>query len=47
VAYLMTIRSRASRLVRRTVEKLPLTMRKQALLFKRSSAKTKRFESKL
>jgi hypothetical protein len=30
-----------------TVEMFPVTMRKQALLFKQSSAKTKLFESKL
>ena len=47
-AYLMKIRGRASRLVLRTAcETLPATMRKQVLLARPSSAKTKLFESKL
>ena len=47
-AYLMKIRGRASRLVLRTAcETLPATMRKQVLLARQSSAKTKLFESKL
>ncbi len=48
VAYVMKIRGRASRLVLRTAcETLPAAMRKQVLLSKQSSAKTKLFESKL
>jgi 3-methyladenine DNA glycosylase AlkD len=48
VAYLMKIRGRASRLVLRTAcETLPATMRKQVLLSRQSSAKTKLFEAKL
>ena len=48
VVYLMKIRRRASRLVLRTAcETLPATMRKQVLLSKRSSAKTRLFESRL
>jgi 3-methyladenine DNA glycosylase AlkD len=48
VAYLMKVRGRASRWVLRTAcETLPPTMRKQVLLAKQSSAKSKRFESRL
>jgi 3-methyladenine DNA glycosylase AlkD len=48
VPYLMNIRGRGARLVLRSAcETLPATRRKQVLLSKQSSAKTKLFKSKL